>query len=189
MKKGLNITLSVISKIGEIASWIAVVAGLICFAASFDTTFASEIIAEDGSLLTGIGFDVYPIGATGDINHFAISMYFIGVSIAFVLAALIFRNLDIILHIISGRYKKVQNTSPFQKEVVSRIKKIGILSIAMPVVGFIITTIIFIVSMINGNPVDVSVSLEGVIIGLVCLCLTQIFSYGAKLEEEVDGLL
>lgn len=189
MKKGLNITLSVISKIAEIASWIAVVAGLICFAASFDKEFAKEIIADDGALLTGLGFDINAIGTTGDINHFAITMYFVGIVAVFVLVALIFRNLDIILHIISGRYKKAESTSPFQKEVVSRIKKIGILSIAMPVVGYIITTIVFFVSLINGNPVDVSVSIDGVIIGLVCLCLTQIFSYGAKLEEEVDGLL
>lgn len=189
MKKGLNITLSVISKIAEIACWIALVAGLICFAASFDSTFSSEIIAEDGALLTGIGFDVNAIGDTGDINHFAISMYFIGVSVVFVLLALIFRNLDIILHIISGRYEKAESTSPFQEEVVKRVKKIGILSIAMPVVGFVITTIIYVVSLINGNPVNVSASIDGVIIGLVCLCLTQIFSYGASLEKEVDGLL
>lgn len=189
MKKGLNITLSVISKIAEIASWIAVVAGLVCCAASFDKEFAKEIILEDGTLLTGIGFDVNAIGATGDINHFAITMYFVGCVLAFVLVALIFRNLDIILHTISGRNKKAESTSPFQKDVVKRVKNIGILSIATPIVGFITTTIIYVVSLINGNPVDVSVSLEGVIIGLVCLCLTQIFSYGASLEEEVDGLL
>ena len=46
MKKGLNRTLSVISKIAEIASWIAVVAGLICFAASFDKDFIEMMIAE-----------------------------------------------------------------------------------------------------------------------------------------------
>ncbi len=189
MKKGLNTTLSVISKITEIACWIAVVIGLICFAASFDKAFVGELIADDGALLTGIGFDINALTQTGDINFFAVTMYFAGISAAFVLIALIFRNLDIILYIISGRHKTIQNTSPFQDEVVKRVKKIGILSIATPIWGFIVTTIIYIVSLINGNPVDVSVSIDGVIIGLVCLCLTQIFSYGANLEKEVDGLL
>ena len=59
----------------------------------------------------------------------------------------------------------------------------------MPVFAFVLTAIVYVVSLINGTPVGVSVSLEGVVIGLVCLCLTQIFSYGAQLEEEVDGLL
>lgn len=189
MKKGLNRTLSVISKIGEIASWIAVVAGLVCFAASFDKTFVGEIVADDGGFLTGIGFNVNALTQAGDINFFAVTMYFVGVTLAFVLAALIFRNLDIILYIISGRHKTIQNTSPFQDEVVKRVKKIGILSIATPVWGFIVTTIIYVVSIINGNPVDVNVAIEGIIVGLVCLCLTQIFAYGASLEKEVDGLL
>ena len=114
---------------------------------------------------------------------------FSGLAIAFALVALIFRNLDIILHTISGRYEKAESTSPFQKDVVKRVKKIGILSIAIPVFSFALTAIVYVVSLINGTPVDVSVSLEGVVIGLVCLCLTQIFSYGAQLEEEVDGLL
>lgn len=189
MKKGLNITLSVISKIAEIAAWIGAVLSLILFAGSFNKDVAREIVAGEPNMMQSIGFELGVITDTGVINYFAVSMYFLGTVIAFALIALIFRNLDIILHTISGRYKKADSTSPFQKDVVKRVKKIGILSITMPVVGFVVTTIVYVVSLINGTPVDVSVSLEGVIIGLVCLCLTQIFSYGASLEEEVDGLL
>ena len=189
MKKGLNRTLSVISKIAEIAAWIGVVAGLIVFASSFNKDMAQEIVAGEPHMMQSIGFELGVITNTGVINYFAVSMYFLGTVIAFALIALIFRNLDIILHTISGRYEKAESTSPFQKDVVNRVKKIGILSIAMPVVGFVVTTIVYVVSLFNGNPVDVSFSLEGIVIGLVCLCLTQIFSYGAQLEEEVDGLL
>lgn len=189
MKKGLNRTLSVISKIAEIAAWIGVVAGLICFAGSFNKDVTQEIVAVEPNMMQSIGFELGVITDAGVINYFAVSMYFLGTVIAEALIALIFRNLDIILHTISGRYEKAESTSPFQKDVVKRVKKIGILSIAMPVFAFVLTAIVYVVSLINGTPVDVSVSLEGVVIGLVCLCLTQIFSYGAQLEEEVDGLL
>lgn len=189
MKKGLNRTLSVISKIVELASWLGVALGLLCFAGSFNKDVTREIVAGKSGMVQGIGFELGLITNTGVINYFAVSMYYIGVVIAFALIALIFRNLDIILHTISGRYEKAESTSPFQKDVVKRVKRIGILSIAMPVVSFVITAITYVISLINGYPVDVSMSLEGVVIGLVCLCLTQIFSYGAKLEEEVDGLL
>ena len=189
MKKGLNRTLSVISKIAEIAAWIGVVAGLIAFAGSFNKDVAQEIVAGKSEMMQSVGFELGVITNTGAINYFALSMYYLGTVIAFVLIALIFRNLDIILHTISGRYEKAESSSPFQKDVVKRVKRIGILSIAMPVFSFALTSIVYVVSLINGTPVSVSVSLEGVIIGLVCLCLTQIFSYGAQLEEEVDGLL
>lgn len=190
MKKGLNIVLSIISKIAEVVAWIGAGAGLISFIGTLvDKSIISEIISEDGSMLFGIGFDVNALTATGDINYFAVTMYFIGISLALVLMALIFRNINIILRTMLGKYKHAKSTSPFQKDVVRRVREIGIFSIAMPIIGFITTTIIQIVSLIKDMPVEVSASFDGVIIGLVCLCLTQIFSYGAQLEEEVDGLL
>jgi hypothetical protein len=122
MKKGLNRTLSVISKIAEIAAWIGVVAGLIAFAGSFNKDVAQEIVAGKSEMLQSVGFELGVITSTGVINYFALSMYYLGTVIAFVLIALIFRNLDIILHTISGRYEKAESTSPFQKDVVKRVK-------------------------------------------------------------------
>ncbi|MBQ4128190.1 MAG: hypothetical protein IJD68_00285 [Ruminococcus sp.] len=190
MKKGLNITLSVISKIIEVACWIASVAGVISFVGSLvDKEFIRELIAEDTAELSGMGFDVSVLAPNGDINFFAVTMCFIGLALLFVLMALVFRNLNIILRTISGKYKNAESISPFQKDVVRRVREIGIFSISIPVLSFAITTIITAVSLINSIPCEVSVSLDGVVIGLVCFCLTQIFTYGAKLEEEVDGLL
>ena len=106
MKKGLNKTLSVISKIAEIAGWIGAVLSLILFAGSFNEDVAREIVAGKSGMVQGIGFELELISNARGINFFAISMYYIGVAIAFALVALIFRNLDIILHTISGRYCK-----------------------------------------------------------------------------------
>ncbi len=190
MKKGINKTLSVISKIVEIAHWIATgIAALMTLISCIDKGFIAECIQEEGAELTGYGFDIYALTQSGDVHHFAATMAFIGLVITCALMALLFRNLDIILTTIRGEYKHAKSSSPFQKDVVRRVKEIGIFAIAMPVVGFVITTIITAVSFVTGVSSEVSVSLDGVIIGLICLCLTQIFSYGAQLEEEVDGLL
>ncbi|MBQ8860937.1 MAG: DUF2975 domain-containing protein [Ruminococcus sp.] len=195
MKKGnkLNKALSVISKIMEIVHWIgAGISALMVFITIIDKNFIAECIADEGAdfaTFDAYGFDVYALTQSGDVNNFAVIMAFVGIMITFILMALIFRNLDIILHTIMGNYKHATSTSPFQKDVVRRVREMGIFAIAMPVVGFIITSIITGVSLANGIVSEVSVSFDGVIIGLICLCLSQIFSYGASLEEEVDGLI
>ncbi len=192
MKKGnkLNKALSVISKIMEIVHWIGAGLGtLLIFVASFNKEFVKEFILEEGAELNAYGFNIYALTQSGDVNNFAVIMAFVGMAITCVLMALVFRNLDIILHTIMGNYKHATSTSPFQKDVVRRVREMGIFAIAMPVVGFVITSIITGVSLANGIVSEVSVSFDGVIIGLICLCLSQIFSYGASLEEEVDGLL
>ena len=195
MKKGnkLNKTLSVISKIAEIIHWIgAGISAVFILITSLDKGFIADCVAEEGpefAQITGYGFDINALTPTGEVNHFAMTMAFVGMMITFVLMALVFRNLDIILTTIRGKYVHAKSSSPFQEDVVRRVREIGIFTIAMPVIGFIITAIITGVSLANGIVSEVSVSFDGVFIGLVCLCLTQIFSYGAKLEEEVDGLL
>ena len=46
-----------------------------------------------------------------------------------------------------------------------------------------------IVRLVAGDVVEVSVGQSGIFMGIVVLCLTQYFSYGAALEEDVDGLV
>ncbi|MBQ7134060.1 MAG: DUF2975 domain-containing protein [Ruminococcus sp.] len=192
MKKGnkLNKTLSIISKIMEIVHWIGTGLGAIMiFVSIFNKEFVSDFILEEGAELNAYGFNIYALTQTGEVNYFAVIMAFVGMMITCALMALVFRNLDIILTTIRGSYIHAKSSSPFQKDIVRRVREIGIFAIAMPIVGFIITIITTGISLANGIESEVSVSLEGVIIGLVCLCLTQIFTYGAQLEEEVDGLL
>lgn len=192
MKKGnkLNKTLSIISKIMEIVHWIGTGLGaLMIFVSIFKKEFVSAFILEEGAELNAYGFNIYALTQSGEVNYFAVTMAFVGMMITCALMALVFRNLGIIMTTIRGSYIHATSPSPFQKDVVRRVREIGIFAIAMPVIGFIITAVTTGVSLANGIESEVSVSLEGIIIGLVCLCLTQIFTYGAQLEEEVDGLL
>jgi len=36
---------------------------------------------------------------------------------------------------------------------------------------------------------EISVNFSSVVMGLVVLCLSQYFAYGAQLQEDVDGLV
>ena len=70
------------------------------------------------------------------------------------------------------------------------VKEIGIFSIAVPVVGFVTGTIIFAVSIISGiDGTELSLNFSSFILGLISLCLTNVFAYGANLEKDVDGLV
>lgn len=189
MKKGFNITLSVLSKIAEVVLWIGAVCGIVgAVGCVVDTQGARKLVHEIGEL-ENTAFSMDVLSNTGEVNTFALSTFFVGTVITMVLTALIFRNIYNILSAIAGRNKHTKSTSPFQKDIVRMVKEIGIFSISIPVVGIIISTIVMAVSLINSYEVEVSVSLNSIFIGLICFSLVQIFTYGAKLEEEVDGLV
>lgn len=191
MKKGLNTTLSVIAKITEIFHWIAAgIGGLLLFISAADKKFFPEIIAEEGGAeFASYGFEVSALTESGQFNGYATTMFCIGTIISCILMALVFRNIYIILRTMAGKYKHAESTSPFQLDVVRRVREVGIFAIAIPVISLILSIIFGTISALNGLSIDIVTSFDGVIIGLVCLCLTQIFAYGAKLEEDVDGLV
>lgn len=64
---------------------------------------------------------------------------------------------------------------------------VGYFSIAVPVVGMIMSIISRIV--IGVEVAEISNSFEGFIIGIVVLCITQFFAHGVEIEKDVDGLL
>ena len=97
-----------------------------------------------------------------------------------VLMALTFRRANgIIVKAIEG--------APFQPCTVKWMKEIGYLSIALPVLGFVGSLIAFLV---GGMPTsEVMLNLDGFVMGILVLCLTQVFAHGAQLQQDVDGLL
>ncbi len=105
---------------------------------------------------------------------------FIPLAILCVLTALIFRNVYMI-------FKASNVASPFSMENVKRIRNIGIYAVALPIVKVVAGIVCFAV-MKNGD-YALSVELSEVVFGLVALCLSQYFAYGAELQSDVDGLL
>ena len=191
MKKGLNITLSVISKITEILHWIAAAVSVLLLGIhAVDKSFFPEVIAEEGGAeFASYGLEVCALTPNGEFNGYAITLFCISAFITCSLMALVFRNLNIILRTISGRNKKAESTSPFQIDIERRVREIGIFAIAIPVASIFLSIVFTTISTLNGLALETVTSLDGVVIGLVCLCLSHVFNYGTKLEEEVDGLL
>ena len=183
--KELNKVVKIVAKILEIVHWVG--AGLmaavaICSAAA--TQWLGHFIdlnaLENEAEASVYGFEVALINSAGEINKSTLLLFAIGSVIIFALVAMIFRNIYLII-------KKSEGGSPFQKDNIRMLREIGIFSIAIPVIGLIMSTIIRLVAGVDA--IETSVKLDGFVMGIIVLCLTQFFVYGAELEKDVDGLL
>ena len=95
------------------------------------------------------------------------------------LMALVFRRIGQVIRL-SGE------STPFQKPVVDRVRQVGWLFIAAPLVTVCASLLTYAVCWPSYSfQVDVS----GIVTGALVLGLTQIFAYGVKLEGDVEGLL
>lgn len=183
--KGLNKAATIIAKILEVFHWVGtalIAAATICSVAApqWINYFVSFDAKECcGAELVVYGFVVQAPVVDGSVDMTTFLLFGIGATIIFVLMALVFRNVYLV-------FKKSENATPFQKENVCRLRKIGIFSIAVPVVAFVMRIIM---RLIIGDAAEITVGQDGIFMGIVVLCLTQYFSYGAALEEDVDGLV
>ncbi len=172
-----------VSRIAEIVHWIgtAFAAGLlICSLTArgwLIALYEKGILTIDGSA-SSYGLDFELLDTAGKMNVTAITMFAIGAVLILPLYAMIFRSVS-----------RIAQTSsvPFNTDNIRRIRRIGIFSILVPVVGLLISIVARIV--IGNDLTEISVRMDGVIMGILVLFLTQIFTHGARLEEDVDGLL
>lgn len=183
--KGINTAAKVVTKILEVGHWVAV--GLMALAAVFSAAapdllrFVMDTQAlKENSELSAYGFEVTAANAAGEINHTRLLLFCIGAMVIYILMALVFRNLHLII-------KKSENSTPFQSDNIRRLKQIGIFSILIPIIGVAMSTIIRLI--VGVDAVETSIDQSGVITGIIVLCLTQYFVHGAELEKDVDGLL
>ena len=116
----------------------------------------------------------------GETDMVSFMLFGIGAVMILAVMAMVFRNLHLI-------FKKSENTTPFHKDSIRKMREIGIFAIAVPVIGLIMSVIIRLV--IGVEAVETSMDMSGIFMGLIVLCLTQFFIHGAELEEDVDGLL
>ena len=184
--KGLNKLGKVITKILEVFHWVGaalMTAATVCSAVAPD--WVKYFVGFDAKECCGANLDVYgfevnlPV-ANGNVDMTAFLIFGIGAVIILVVMAMVFRNLYLI-------FKNSENTTPFQKDNIRMMREIGIFSIAVPVIGFIMSVII---RLVNGvETTELSIDMSGIFMGIIVLCLTQFFAHGAELEKDVDGLL
>jgi hypothetical protein len=185
MKK-LNTLGKVITKILEVFHWVGValmIATIICSVAA--PNLVGYFVGFDakeccGANLEVYGFEVNAPVVDGKIDTATFVIFGIGSVIILALMAMVFRNLHLI-------FKKSENSTPFQKDNVRMMREIGIFTIAIPVIGFIMSVIARLV--MGSDVAEISIDMGGIFMGIVVLCFTQFFAHGVELESDVDGLL
>lgn len=184
--KGLNKLGKVITKILEVFHWVGAVlmaAATVCsMAAPGWVKYFVGLDAKDccGADLEVYGFEVNAPVTEGNTDMLTFMLFGISAVIILAVMAMVFRNLNLI-------FKKSENTTPFQKDNIRLMREIGIFSIAVPVIGFIMSVIIRLVTGVE--TAELSIDTAGIFMGIIVLCLTQFFVHGVELEKDVDGLL
>ena len=184
--KNLNKLGKVITKILEVFHWVGtalMLAAAVCSAAAPDwVKYFVGFDAKDccGANLEVYGFEVNVPVAGGNVNMTFFLIFGIGATMILAVMAMVFRNLHLI-------FKKSEDATPFQKDNIRMMREIGIFAIAVPVIGFIMSVVVRLVTGVEAA--EISIDMGGIFMGIIVLCLTQFFVHGADLEKDVDGLL
>lgn len=185
--KNLNRLAMTAAKILEVIHWLG--AGISVAAAAM-SIFAQNTL---GSLFSGFaeiniyGFEINLLNSQGMVNIIALRTFAVYSLIILSLMAMVFRNVYLIFKTAEGRTWFSKGTTPFQHDITRMVREIGIFYISVPVIGLIMSVIARMV--IGYETAEISMSLSGLISGILILCLSQVFSYGMELQKDVDGLL
>lgn len=176
----------IITKILEVFHWVGaalMAAAAVCSVAA--PNWVKYFVGFDAKECCGANLEVYgftvnaPV-TNGNVDMTAFLMFGIGAVLILAVMAMVFRNLHLI-------FKKSEHSAPFQKDTVRMMREIGYFSIAVPVIGLIMSVFVRLVTGVEAT--EVSVDVAGIFMGIIVLCLTQFFIHGAELEKDVDGLL
>ncbi len=186
--KRLNSAALVVSKILEVLHWLAVASMAVLLICSFAirdkvAELLARGVATQGTSLETYGFELEVAGTNGTINMTGLILFSVAAIVVLSLMAMVFRNVYLILK----AYKKSQWRSPFQPDIIRMLREIGIFSIAVPIIGFLFGIAARL--LLGPDSTEAYLNVDGFIMGLLVLCLTQVFSYGAELQKDVDGLV
>ncbi len=106
-----------------------------------------------------------------------IIIYSAGCLIIMTFMALIFRNIYLILKAAN----QPEKISPFHKDIVSRVRNIGLFLIG--------SSVVCTVTSIIANTGAICFNIQNIVLGVLVLCLAGYFHYGQSLEESVGELV
>lgn len=176
----------IVTSILEIFHWVGMailLVGTVCTLAAPEfvgSCIRVTPIEGYGAPIEVYGFQMVLPVTGGNVSMLSLFLFGIGGVLILGLTAMIFRNLYRMM-------KNAETASPFQKENIRMMREIGWFSMAVPVIGLIMSTVTRLVMGVDA--VEISVNLEGFCMGIIILALTQFFIHGARLEEDVEGLL
>ncbi len=186
---GLSKATRIIARILEIAHWVGVgIMTVLLVCCLFFREAAAKMIAGDpGGEDVIYGFHFSLTGMDGTLSLPALTVFAIAGIILMALMAMVFRNVYLIIKTTEGKTWFSQGATPFQPDVIRMLREIGIFTIAVPIVGLVMSIIGHLV--VGPEFAETSVDFGGFLLGLLVLWLTQQFTYGAELEAEADGLI
>lgn len=173
-----------LTKFCEVLHWTLVDCLLVCLVVTL-TALLPDVSLEDAGEYAGVwfslyGLDVMPVGPEGDIHWTALYLLLAGLVLICGMTALIFRLANRII-------RQSRQDSPFCPENLARLRRLGLLTIAIPVTKVIVSVIVTLAD--GANAATISLHLDQFSLGLAVLCLTQYFARGAALEQDMDGLV
>lgn len=179
-----------LAKIAEVLHWC--LAGLMLIGtltaiiqpAAF-TEWLKTTIMRGETNLSCYGFDVAIINADDVPRLSMIFCFTIGSALVLSFMAMIFRNVYLILKTTQGKTWFAKGNTPFQNNIVRMFREIGIFFIAVSLMSLVSEIIVN----IAGGELVYGFNYLSCFIGLVFLCISQFFNYGAKLERDLDGLV
>lgn len=188
--KGFSKAVMILAKIGEVCHWVGTgIMAVLLVCCLFFKEQAPRMIAGDPTgedVLYGFHFTLVGVDGVG-LSLPALTVFAVAGVILLALMAMVFRNIYLIIKTSRGETKFSKGATPFQPDNIRMLKEIGIFSIAVPVVGVIMSIVGRLV--VGPEFAETSVDLSGLIMGLIILWLTQVFAYGAELQAESDGLI
>lgn len=105
-------------------------------------------------------------------------VFLTGVVTMSITALMVHRMHGIIVETMAGR--------PFQPCTVKWMKQIGYCAVAVPLVSIVMSLGAMLLKV---DGIFAEVDFSGIMMGVLVLCLTQVFAYGLELQKDVDGLL
>ncbi len=188
--KALSKATRILARIFEIGHWVA--AGImlvllitaIAFPAQMNEMITGDITAEESMY----GFHITLAGADGTLSRPSVIVFAAAGVLLSALMAMVFRNVYLIIRTSEGNTRFSKGATPFQPDVTRMLREIGYFTIAVPIVCLVMSVI---ARLAIGSDYDVetSVDLSYIVIGLLVLWLTQVFTRGEQLEQESEGLI
>ncbi len=190
MNSKLNKAVTIIAQIAEVFMWVgaalSLVITIVVAVGHQDLMWLFTDAAEQSILATG-GFSIVTAGLTGGQLTAAFIIFFITMLITCLLLGMVFRNIQLSFKTAAGKTKFSEGATPFQPAVIRMVREIGIFCIAIPIVELVMSIIG--TAIIGFEVAEISVTFGSIFVGLVVLCLSQFFAYGAQLQRDTDGLV
>ncbi len=181
MNNKLGKITKVLVRVVEIAHWIGAVGMLVGLVLILTLGQRAVSVApgstEAEAAVYGFGLTLVDEAGTPDLA--ALRLFLPVGAVLMALMAMAFRNVHLIL-------KHSEAATPFQPDNVRMVREIGWFLMAVPVVGLVMSVV---ARLVLSAQIETSVSLSNLLVGLVVLCLSQVFARGMALESDVDGLL